>query len=237
MAVTLPINPSVSSATMGKDYLLYVNIGTAAVPVWQLIGGQRSSSVGRSADSVDVACKTSNGWAAKKAGLRSWSVDLDSLVILDDTGYQVLDQAFMTGVEINVRLVYPDATYQDGWGSLTDFSLDTPHDGEASAKGTIDGNGALSSRIVDAITPLVATMSKAAAADKTFSITPTSAVLNSVKNVNADINLTLTTHYTYATGALVIKGTYLTTLSVGVYVFTIDVQNGNDVSVTITITA
>lgn len=78
--------------------------------------------------------------------MRSWSIDLDGLVLLSDTGLAALEQAFMEGAEINVQLVYPDATKQTGWGSLTDFSMETPHDGEATIKGTISGNGALAAR-------------------------------------------------------------------------------------------
>ncbi len=233
--MTLPTNPSTSSATVGKDYLLYINTGTATVPVWTLIGGQRGSSLSRSADSIDVSHKTSGGWKSALAGLRGWSIDLDGLVLLTDLGLQALEQAFMSGIEINIKFAYPDATYHTGWGSITDFSIETPHDGEASLSGTIEGNGPLDPRIIDAITPLTATMSKASAADKTFTVTPSSAVLNSVKN--GDVALTTTTQYTYSSGSLVLKGTYLSGLNIGTYVFVIDVQNGNDISVTVTITA
>lgn len=144
MAVTLPTNPSVSSATVGKDYLLYVNTGTPTVPVWTLIGGQRGASLSRSADSIDVSHKTSGGWKAAKAGLRGWSIDLDGLVLLTDTGLEALETAFEDGTEIHVKFEYPDKKYRTGWGSITDLSIETPHDGEASLSGTIEGNGELS---------------------------------------------------------------------------------------------
>ena len=39
MSVVLPENPNAQSATtVGKDYLLKVNTGTVAVPVWTQIG-------------------------------------------------------------------------------------------------------------------------------------------------------------------------------------------------------
>jgi len=147
MAVlTLPENPNTSSGEVGKDFILKINTGTVEIPVWTTIGGQRGTSLSRSADEIDVSSKMSGGWKAVKAGLRSWSIDLDGLVVLDDTGLQAIEQAFTTGVEINLELLYPDATVQTGWGSVTDFSMETPHDGEATIKGTIGGNGALSAR-------------------------------------------------------------------------------------------
>lgn len=144
MPVTLPVNPSVSSATVGKDWLLYVNTGTVAAPVWTLIGGQRGSSLSRTADEIDVSHKTSDGWKSSKAGLRGWSIDLDGLVLLTDAGLEALEVAFSTGAEINVKFEYPDKKFRTGWGSITDLSIETPHDGEASLSGTITGNGALS---------------------------------------------------------------------------------------------
>jgi TP901-1 family phage major tail protein len=234
-AVTLPVNQSTSSATVGKDYLLKINTGTVMSPVWTLIGGQRGSSLGRTADSIDLSHKTSGGWKSMKAGLRGWSIDLDGLVLLNDLGLQALEQAFMSGVEVNLRLVYPDDTYQEGWGSITDFSMDTPHDGEASLSGTIEGNGPLTERIVGAITPLTATMSLAAAADKSFTISPAPTAINVVK-MN-DVALTITADYTYSGGTLVLKSGYLDGLAIGTYIFVIDVQQGNDLSVAVTITA
>lgn len=144
MAVNLPENPSVSQATVGKDYLLYVNTGTAATPAWTLIGGQRGSSLGRTADSIDVSHKTSGGWKSTMAGLRGWNIDLDGLVMLNDAGLEALEAAFEQGKEINIKFEYPDEKYRTGWGSITDLSIETPHDGEASLSGTIEGNGALS---------------------------------------------------------------------------------------------
>lgn len=141
--ITLPDNPSTQAAEVGKDFLLDVNTGTAAIPTWTLVGGQRNSSLGRTADEIDVSHKTSGGWKSVKAGLRGWSIDLDSLVLLNDLGFQVLEQGFAQGKELNVRLRYPDGTAKMGWGSVTDFSMDTPHDGEASISGTISGNGPL----------------------------------------------------------------------------------------------
>ena len=202
MAITLPVNPSTSSAEVGKDFLLYVNAGTVAVPVWTLVGGQRNSSLGRTAEEIDVSHKGSNGWGSKKSGLRSWSIDLDALVVLSDTGMAILEYAFQNGKELNIRLKYPDGTVQEGWGSLTDFSLDTPHDGEASISGTISGNGALTDRS-PSVSPLAATVSKAAAADKVFTVSPTAATVSGVTDDGAAV--TITSGYIYSAGTLTIN--------------------------------
>jgi TP901-1 family phage major tail protein len=150
MAVNLPVNPSPSSASVGKDFLLYVNTGEVEDPVWTLIGGQRSSNLSRTADSIDTSHKTSGGWKSSKAGLRGWSIDLDGLVLLQDEGLQALEAAFDQGLEVNVKFEYPDKKYRTGWAAITDLSIDTPHDGEASISGTLEGNGPLSELKEDA---------------------------------------------------------------------------------------
>lgn len=150
MAVNLPVNPSPSSASVGKDFLLYVNTNDTT-PVWTLIGGQRSSNLSRTADSIDTSHKTSGGWKSSKAGLRGWSIDLDGLVLLQDEGLQALEAAFDQGLEVNVKFEYPDKKYRTGWAAITDLSIDTPHDGEASVSGTLEGNGPLSDLIEDEV--------------------------------------------------------------------------------------
>lgn len=234
MSITLPTNPSVSSASVGKDFILKINTGTAAVPEWTTIGGQRGASLKRTADEIDVSDKVSGGWKAVKAGLRSWSVDLDGLVVLSDVGLQALEQGFMEGVEINVLLLYPDGTVQTGWGSVTDFSLDTPHDGEATLKGTIGGNGELTAR-TPSISPLTATMSKASPADKVFSILPTTTAVATVKK--GATTLELSTDYTYSGGKLTIKSGYLDELTAGDYTLAITTGDGAILNVYVTITA
>ncbi|MBR4401027.1 MAG: phage major tail protein, TP901-1 family [Synergistes sp.] len=144
MAVTLPDNPSTSNAQVGKDFLVYINTGTAAEPTWTLVGGQRSGTLNREADSIDVSYKASDGWKASKAGLRGWSLELGTLVMLSDTGIEALATAFESGKEVNLKFEQPNSSYYTGWGSITSFSLSTPHDGAAEISGTVEGNGALS---------------------------------------------------------------------------------------------
>lgn len=233
-AITLPTNPSTSSATVGKDYLLHINTGTVAVPVWTLIGGQRGSSLGRTAEEIDVSHKTSGGWTSVKAGLRSWSIDLDGLMLLQDDGVAALDYAFMNGLEINVKFQYPDGTAQYGWGSLTDFSMETPHDGEASLSGTISGNGPISERS-PAVSPVSATVSLAAAENVVITVTPTATTITGVKDNGTA--LTVSTQYTYSAGALTILGTYLETVAIGTHTFTATTGDGATLTILITVTA
>lgn len=139
----LPVNPNSADASLGKDYLLYVNTGSVDTPQWTPVGGQRSTSLGRTADEIDCSHKTTGGWKITKAGLRSWSMELESIVVLTDEGAAVMDYAFENGVEVNCKFVYPNGDEFIGWGSVTDYSMETPHDDVATISCTITGNGKL----------------------------------------------------------------------------------------------
>ena len=152
-AENLPKNPNISTATVGKDYLLMVNKGTYAVPAWTVVGGQRNSKLTEKADSIDVSDKSTGGWSSKLAGLKSWSIDLSGLVMLNDEGVDVLEVAFRAGMTVDVKLQYPDKSYQRGWAAITEFSKDVPHVGAATLSGTLEGNGPISEVTKDSVSP------------------------------------------------------------------------------------
>lgn len=134
-----------STATGGKDYLIYLNTGTTeAAPTWTLLGGQRSGDLNREADEIDASHKTSGGWKSTLPGLRSWSIDLETVYLAGDTGAKFLEAAFLAGKQVHVKFEYPDKSFVTGWGSITECSLSTPHDDVATLKGTISGDGPLS---------------------------------------------------------------------------------------------
>lgn len=134
-----------STATAGKDYLIYLNTGTTeAAPTWTLLGGQRSGDLNREADEIDASHKTSGGWKSTLPGLRSWSINLETVYLAGDTGAKFLEAAFLAGKQVHVKFEYPDKSFVTGWGSITECSLSTPHDDVATLKGTISGDGPLS---------------------------------------------------------------------------------------------
>lgn len=116
-----------STATAGKDYLIYLNTGTTeAAPTWTLLGGQRSGDLNREADEIDASHKTSGGWKSTLPGLRSWSIDLETVYLAGDTGAKFLEAAFLAGKQVHVKFEYPDKSFVTGWGSITECSLRGP---------------------------------------------------------------------------------------------------------------
>ena len=237
MTITLPTNPSPSQATVGKDYLLKINTGTVAIPTWTLIGGQRSGTLTRKAESIDASNKTTGGWTTKLPGLLSWSIALDGLVMLNDVGVEALEQAFGAGTQIEVQFVYPDGSYRTGWAAVTDLSIDNQYNQAATLKVTLEGCGSLSElqTPVPVLSPTAATASIAAAVDKVFMLTPSTTAIASI--VNGAQTLTANTDYMYYSGTLTIKAAYIDGLTAGNYTLKITDANANTINLSLTVTA
>ena len=106
--------------------------------------------------------------------------------------------------------------------------------------GTIDGypfiiNSACSALTDSATASAAYCMSLAKAADKTFMFTPDTTTITSV--LNGSTTLTSGTNYSYASGVLTLKSAYLSTLTAGTYIFTVNTGTGATIKVTVTITA
>lgn len=232
-ALNLPVNPSTNSATVGKNFLLYINIGSATIPVWSLIGGQRNSKLGRTASSVDTSNKATGGWGSKLPGIRSWNIDLDGLVLLANDGVDALEAAYDAGITVNLKFEYPNQKYRTGWAAITDMSIDTAHDGAATLTCKLEGDGKLSSILGNDITPIAAVMSKGDVKDLVFNISPAA---QTVKEIKCDETTVLAANYSYTNAILTIKGTYLSTLTNGVHVFDITPTTDNSLTVRVQIT-
>lgn len=140
----LPDNPNKATASPGKDTMLHINKGTAAVPVWVLIGGQRNTPLSRKANTLDASHKASGGWGAKVPGLKDWSIEYSGLMIESDEALQILDYCFTQGKQVNIKLAYPNGSYRTGWGYITAYNDDNAHDAISTVKVTIEGNGPIS---------------------------------------------------------------------------------------------
>jgi len=224
----LPVNPIANPVTAGKDYLVYINTGTAAVPIWSIIGGLRGTTLNESSEEIDGSNKSSGGWPATAAGLKKWSVDTDGLIpdADGDIGLKAMRRAKRQGKAVNFKFRYPDNTYQIGWAIVTEFNKEAPYDAEATYSLTLNGSGPLSDISI--------TVSKAAATDQVFYFEK-SAVVTAITLASAAVaadNYTATT-----AGEITLEGTYLATLATGEHVFYASLSVGGYELLAITITA
>ena len=148
------------------------------------------------------------------------------MLLLKDDGIEALRRAFNQSKQVNIKLRYPDNSYQIGWASITDFSSEAPHDGEATLKGTLNGVGPISN--------IAVTVSKAAVTDQIFYFEG-SALATAVSTGAASV---LASNYDATVeGELTIKGTYLSTLTVGELLFYVDLSIGGQALVAVRLAA
>lgn len=133
-----------AKAIAGKDLLLAVWDATGANLL--AIGGQKSLSINRSADTIEVTTKdTAGGWKSYLPGMKEWSIDIDGVYVKDDESHKALTKAFEDNSPVCIK-VYNAKTKKGMFGGLaciTDYPLDAPYDDSVTYSLKFSGMGAL----------------------------------------------------------------------------------------------
>ena len=116
------------------------------------IGGQTGATINRSAETVDVTNKVSEGYKEYVATWKDWSIDCDAFVTLGDDGQTQLETAFADGSAVNVSIRIGDDTNANGityTGSalITSLSTSLGMDDAVSYSLSLQGTGALTRTI------------------------------------------------------------------------------------------
>lgn len=103
----------------GVDVLLKITKGSSKVA----IGGQKGASLSRSAETIDVSDKTSEGWSESIVGLKSWSIDCEGFVTLGDEGLAEVVKAFdsRSAIEVEIKVGAENGYTYTGSAIITDF--------------------------------------------------------------------------------------------------------------------
>lgn len=129
--------------TLGKDYLLFIDTNeTVGSHTWVLVGGQRSATFSMSREEVDTSDKTSGGWGSQQAGMGSWSIESEGIEVLNNIGKDYLETQFLDAKPVSIMLRHIDGKAYKGCASITEYSLEAPHDDAASNSVTFNGIGA-----------------------------------------------------------------------------------------------
>lgn len=132
-----------AAAVAGKDVLLLVYDQNDELLA---VAGQKSLTINRSADSIEVSSKdTEGGWKSSIAGMKEWSIDTDGLYIASDSSMRTLSKAFSDSdpVCIVVKNTKTDTYMFGGQAFITDFPLEAPYDDALTYSVSLSGNGAL----------------------------------------------------------------------------------------------
>lgn len=141
-----------AAATAGKDWLLAIFDATGENIY--AIGGQKTLTINRSADTIEVSSKdTEGGWKASMAGMKEWSIDTEGVYVGSDTSHSILSAAFTNATPVCVK-VYDQKQQKGLFGGLaviTDYPLEAPYDDAVTYTLTLSGMGPLTDLSEDEI--------------------------------------------------------------------------------------
>lgn len=135
---------SSARAVAGKDILMaiYNEDGSKLIAV----SGQQGLTINRSADSIEITSKdTQGGWKSKIAGMKEWSIDNSGIYVVGDESHSLLSQAFENSDPVCVKIIN-GKTKKGMFGGLaviTDYPLEAPFDDSMTYSITLEGMGAL----------------------------------------------------------------------------------------------
>lgn len=135
---------SAAKAIAGKDILLAV--WSADGTKLLAISGQQGLTINRSADSIEITSKdTQGGWKSKLAGSKEWSIDNDGLYVPNDESHSILSQAFENGDPVCLKIINGKSKTGmfGGLAVITDYPLEAPYDDAMTYSLTLEGMGAL----------------------------------------------------------------------------------------------
>lgn len=128
-----------SAAINGSDFLVQVNTGTEAVPVWSTIGSQRDATVSRSRDTLNVSSKDSMARRVKP-GEYSYEISFDHLYVPGAPEMALLRNAIRNGSFVQLREFIAAVPGRIFGGIITGQEESFPHQGEAVVSVTFTGD-------------------------------------------------------------------------------------------------
>ena len=130
-----------AGAKRGLNVIISVKKGGA----YKVVGGQRNATLNRGSETLDVSNKATGGaWKECIAGAKEWSVDGDGILIDGDEAFGLLEDAYLSGELVEVKIGDDSGWGFQGNAIITDFPVEAPYDDALSYSMTLQGTGALS---------------------------------------------------------------------------------------------
>lgn len=130
-----------AGAKRGLNVIISVKKGGA----YKVVGGQRNATLNRGSETLDVSNKATGGaWKEFIAGAKEWSVDGDGILIAGDEAFGLLEDAYLSGELVEVKIGDDSGWGFQGNAIITDFPVEAPYDDALSYSMTLQGTGALS---------------------------------------------------------------------------------------------
>lgn len=133
-----------SKAVAGRDIILAVFNSSGDKLL--AISGQQGLTINRSAESIEISSKDSEGgWKSKISGMKEWSVELEGIYVTGDESHNELSKAFTDGIPVCLKVINKKTSKGmfGGLAVISDYPLEAPFDDTMTYSITFDGMGAL----------------------------------------------------------------------------------------------
>lgn len=132
-------------AISGVKVKVYIKDSTTG----QVLGGQRGATLNRSAETLDATTKESEGWQENEAGIKSWGLDADGILVESNAAHELLEDAFLNSTKVTAYMELPSGTKFEGECIIVDFPIEAPYDDLVTYSVTLTGSGVLAKTTVD----------------------------------------------------------------------------------------
>jgi predicted secreted protein len=129
-----------SPAFIGTDFLVRVNTGTEAAPVWTVVGSQRDATVTRNLDTIDVSSKDSRARRIKP-GRYTVEISFDHLYVPGAAELTALKNAMLNATFTQIQEFVAGVAGRVYGGYVTGHTESFPDMGEAVVSCTFTGDG------------------------------------------------------------------------------------------------
>jgi len=116
-------------AVNGTDVLILVNVGTAAVPIYEAVASQKDLTIEESSEEIDFSNKSSGRYAEFKPGRYSSNISFESLFVPNEGSYGVLQQSQEFGLMLKVRRQFAGVADREADVFVTSISATFPDQG------------------------------------------------------------------------------------------------------------
>lgn len=107
------------------------------------LAGQQSANLSQTVQVVDISNKILCDWTKSISSTKSWSVNCSGLVIKNQESFDILENAFFNGTELDLLMSDNEKTFS-GKAIISSFPIDIKYDNALTYKIDFKGNGGLS---------------------------------------------------------------------------------------------
>lgn len=108
------------------------------------VAAQQNARINRTARIADITNRIKLEWEDYLAGTRSWTVTCEGAYVIDDEALSTLEQYFIEGKPLEVKMTNEENLTYTGEAIITSFPIGAVFNRDVSYSLTLQGKGALS---------------------------------------------------------------------------------------------